>query len=261
MVGGALTAAPFLLTTRPAHAAANPLLVTLLTRVKQIPMFCIVNTEGVPYMVISKSEAIARGYAFTSMEGAIIVLGDAQKAAKEGGYGDVWKDATIVTIPGDIAMKMALQKKQRVGGRSTSEKTVTVDSLVDIIPTNENREDALQIDKRAFQDQGKMPLFFVEKGLLTDEGSVPLFVQKQMLVNAWKAKYTSSDPNDQFIPPLPKIQAMDLTFLMEAALRGYADKLPNNGDIVFIPDPEQVQTATKLKQQGLTMYKFDQMIV
>jgi len=261
VLGGGLSAVSFFQPIPPARAAANELLVTLLTRVRQIPMFCIVNTEGIPFMVISKSEGIARGYAFTSMEGAIIVLGDAQKAAKEGGYGDVWKDATIVTIPGDIAMKMALQKKSRIGGRATSEKTVTIDSLVDIIPTNENREDALQIDKRAFQDQGKMPLFYVDKGLATPEGSVPMFLQKQMLIDAWKQKYTSRDPDDNFIPPIPKLQAMDLTFLMEAALRGYSDQLPNGGNVVFVPDPAQVEVATKLKQQGLTMYKFDQMIV
>lgn len=188
-----------------------------------------------------------QGYAFTSMEGAIVVLNDAQKTAKEGGYGDVWKDATITTLPADIAVRLALQKRQRV-----SQKGPSLDSIIDIIPTNENREDALQINKAAFQEQGKTPLFYVDQ-LKDSQGATPMYFVKSMLVKDWIKEHP-----DESLPP---VQALDLTFIFEAALRGYTKRLPNDGNISFVADPEQVQIAKKLRDKGLNMYKSDQMVI
>jgi hypothetical protein len=211
-------------------------------------MFCIVNTQGIPFMVIKQQEGMARGYAFTSLEGAVIVLSDAQKAAKAGGYADIWADATIVTLPGDIAVRLALQKRSRTPTRGNS----NLDSTVEIIPTSENRNDALLIDKRAFQEQGKMPLFYID-GLQEVDGSLPLFLQKSRLVNTWMERRPGE--------AMPLIKATDMAYVFEAALRGYEQKIPNGGNVSFIADPEQVQNAKELRSQGLTMYKLDQMIV
>ena len=110
----------------------------------------------------------------------------------------------------------------------------------------------MMIDKRMFQDQGKMPLFYVQ-GLTAADGSMPMYLQKSALITDWQTKMAGQ--------PLPPIQAIDLTYMFEAAIRGYIDKIPNGGDVSFVPDPEQVDIANKLRKEGLTMYKFDKMVV
>lgn len=181
------------------------------------------------------------------MEGAIIVLSDAQKTAKENGYGDIWKDATIVTLPADVAVRLALQKRERV-----SQKGPSLDSLIDIIPTSENRDDGLKIDKSAFQDQGKTPLFYVDE-LKDSTGSTPVFFVKNMLLEEWKKQYP-----EVAVPP---IKALDLSYIFEAALRGYANRLPNDGNVSFVADPAEVEKAQILRSKGLTMYKMDEMMI
>ena len=202
-------------------------------------------------MVINQSERMAKGYAFTSMEGAVIVLRDAQKTAKEGGYGEVWKDATIVTVPMDIAVRLALQKRDRYSERGQT----TLASILNIIPTNENRDEAIQINKGAFQDQGKTPLFYIDSDDAVGTTTMPMYFNRQMLVQEW----TAQNPGQA----LPPVKALELTYILEAALRGYANKLPNNGNVSFVADPEQVNIAKQLRSKGLdlTMYKMDQMIV
>ena len=69
------------------------------------------------------------------MEGAVTVLSDAQKTAKEKGYFDIWATGTIITLPGDIAARLALQKRERIPTRGSG---TPLDSLVDLIPTSEN---------------------------------------------------------------------------------------------------------------------------
>jgi len=101
----------------------------LLARLHNVPTFCIVSPEGAAYMVLRKDQAMAVGYAFATFEGALAVLGDAQRNAKEKGYFDTWKDATITTIPMDVAIRLALKKRQR-----QSQKDQTLDSLLEIIP-------------------------------------------------------------------------------------------------------------------------------
>jgi len=82
-------------------------------------------------MVFKNDQAMAVGYAFTTFSGALAVLGDAQRNAKEKGYYEsVWKDATITTIPLDIAVRLALKKKKRTSVPKEQE----LDTLLLVIP-------------------------------------------------------------------------------------------------------------------------------
>ena len=101
----------------------------LLLRLKSIPSFCIVDPNGAAYMVFKNDQALAVGYAFTTFPGALAVLSDAQRNAKEKGYFDVWKDATVTVIPLDIAVRLALKKKTR-----KSPKDQELDTLLMVIP-------------------------------------------------------------------------------------------------------------------------------
>lgn len=80
-------------------------------------------------MVFKNDQAMAIGYAFTTFTGALAVLGDAQRNAKAKGYYDVWENATITSIPMDIAIRLALKKRSR-----TSPKDQTLDTILQIIP-------------------------------------------------------------------------------------------------------------------------------
>lgn len=102
----------------------------LLTRLKSVPAFCIVNKDGAAYMIVKADERIAKGYAFTTFEGAKVVLEDAQKTATEKGYGELWQDATITTIPADAAVRLSLTKKER-----TSQKDQSLDTILNVIPS------------------------------------------------------------------------------------------------------------------------------
>ena len=102
----------------------------LLSRIRGVPTFCIVDPSGAAYMLVKQDERMAKGYAFTTFEGAKIVLEDAQKTATEKGYGEVWQDATITTIPADAAIRLSLTKKERF-----SQKDQSLDSILSIIPS------------------------------------------------------------------------------------------------------------------------------
>lgn len=101
----------------------------LLGRLKGVPTFCIVSPEGAAYMVFKNDQAVAIGYAFTTFPGALAVLSDAQRVAKEKGYFDTWQNATVTTIPLDIAVRLALKKKPR-----KSPKEQELDTLLVVIP-------------------------------------------------------------------------------------------------------------------------------
>ena len=125
------TKIPIALAAETDDASTSPMAIVndLLSRLKYIPTFCIVDPQGAAYMVFKNDQAMAVGYAFTTFPGALAVLSDAQRNAKEKGYFDVWKDATITTIPLDIAVRLALKKKTR-----KSPKEQELDTLLMVIP-------------------------------------------------------------------------------------------------------------------------------
>lgn len=126
------TRIPYAIAATTEDAASTSPMTTindLLLRLKSIPTFCIVDPNGAAYMVFKNDQALAVGYAFTTFPGALAVLSDAQRNAKEKGFFDVWKDATVTVIPLDIAVRLALKKKTR-----KSPKDQELDTLLMVIP-------------------------------------------------------------------------------------------------------------------------------
>jgi hypothetical protein len=242
----AAAAVPFLL---PSSAAADePAALTvqgLLNDLRSVPTFCIVNPEGATFMMAKGGETYAKGYAFTTFSGALAVLGDAQRAAEEGGYADLWKDASITVIPADIAVRLAIQPSKR-----TSQKDTSQESLLDVIPGVDEREVAIHLDRK-FSDQGKVPLFYFED-LQLPGGSTPLFFNKNDLSAEWNRKNEGKKP--------PKAKVLDLLTIFQYVLRGRAGELPIRS-VVFVPSPEAVEVWDELKSRGLAPYKVDRMVI
>jgi hypothetical protein len=194
-------------------------------------------------MLVKQDERMAKGYAFTTFSGAKIVLEDAQKTATEKGYGEVWQDATITTIPADAAIRLSLTKKERF-----SQKDQSLDSILSIIPSAEDRADGLLMDKNKFKDQGKVPLFYIDQ--LDDDRTLLYFNKSELLVD-WNRNHAGK------LPPSPKV--IDLLELFQSTIRGRTENLPKN--IYFVPRQESLEKAKELNSQGLIPYKIDRMIV
>lgn len=134
-IGSAAVASAPITLPRVSNAAADSAgeatsVMDLLARIKGVPTFCIVDPNGAAYMLVKRDERMAKGYCFTTYAGAKIVLDDAQKTANEKGYGEVWQNATITTIPADAAIRLSLTKKERF-----SQKDQSLDTILSIIPS------------------------------------------------------------------------------------------------------------------------------
>jgi hypothetical protein len=244
LLGAAL---PVLLSTPSPAVAEDSTLQSLLDSLRSVPTFCIVDPQGATFMINKQGDPFAKGYAFLTFSGALAVLGDAQRAAEEGGYADLWKDATITVIPADVAVRLALQPSKR-----TSQKDVTARTLLDIIPGVDEREAALRIDRK-LADQGKVPVFYLED-LKSADGSIPFYFNKNELLVEW-----NTQKGEGTTPPKPK--ALDLMVVFQYILRGRSEELPIlHNKIVFVPSQEAVETSKELKKRGLVPYKADRMV-
>ncbi|KAL7566556.1 hypothetical protein ACA910_000626 [Epithemia clementina (nom. ined.)] len=255
----------------------NELLNTLLSQLRAVPTYCLVNSDGAAYMLYrpgrGSKPGFARGYAFLTFSGALAVLADAQRTAEKEGYGEVWKDATITIIPADIAVRLALQPRRR----DSQKEGISSNTEVALIPGVEQRDAAVKIDG-SFKEQTKVPLFYFDTTTTTtmttdEEAATRLYFNPTDLFRDWNER---NNGGKNMVPP--RIQAVDLVTLFEYVVRGREDEveilqksLNNNNNnnnnkgksnIVFVPDSESLEVAEELKRkQGLAPYKTDRMII
>ena len=136
-----------------ASSSPNAVMNELLDQLRTIPTFCIVsNSTGAAYMLYKRDMNMGIGYAFLTYTGALAVLKDAQENAIQKGYGDVWTNATITTIPLDVAVRLALKKRTRISSKEQS-----LETLLTLIPGAEDRLDGMVIDKVDFRIKGVSP--------------------------------------------------------------------------------------------------------
>lgn len=246
LIGAAL---PVVL-SRPSPAIAeDSTLQSIMASLRSVPTFCIVNPDGSAFVNVKSGDPIARGYAFLTFSDATAVLGAAQRAAEEGGYADMWKDATITVIPADIAARLALQPKKR-----TSQKDITSNTLLEIIPGTEDQQAAVNLDRNKWE-QGKVPVFYLED-LKSADGSIPFYFNKSELLAEWK---TQQKGEGTITPPKPKV--LDLMVAFQYVLRNRINELPIlHNQIVFVPSKEAVEISKELKTRGLVPYKADRMV-
>lgn len=218
----------------------------LLARSRRVPCFAIVDKDGVPYVIVDKKTGFGTGYFFLTFSGALSVLGDAEKRAKEEGNEKVWEGARITTVPLDIAVRLSLKKVERTGQNDIKKETIS-----DILPGMDEREAASKLDKSGrFDEQGSVPVFYAEEGMEAADGSLPTYFSPATLAADWDRIYGGKKP-------LPNIQVVDLLDLFQGAMRGSSKLNPT-----FVPTEESIDVVKELQARSLNVpYKADRMVM
>lgn len=267
-------AAPLTLASTPAFASEKPPppvpLLTTAKRLRTVPLFTIVDGNGIPFHTYDKDSAGGFGYFFTTYQSALYVLDDAKAAfakakeeaanKKDGAEGaigaegssdvpDAWGQAQIVTLPLDYVMQLSVKKTQSVAQNGKGNKFNT---YYQVIPSTEDLNSALRIENTPrYSERGRVPLFYVD-GLTisTEEGSdmSPVFFRTKDLMAEWTRQFPDKE--------IPKIKVRELNETFRAMIRpGGNDKSVEK--LVFVPIAESVE---KTKTCGRS-YKLGEMIL
>lgn len=267
---------PFAIGTKPAFASDKPPpiipLVTTAKRLHTVPLFTIVDGNGVPFHTYDKDSAGGFGYFFTTYQSALYVLDDAKNAfakakaeaaknketnAEDGAIGkdgtsdvpDAWGQAQIVTLPLDVVMQLSVKKTQSIAQNGKGNK---FDTYYQVIPSAEDLNAALRIENSPrYNERGRVPLFFVDDLTIPSEEGVdvnPVFFRIKDLVSEWERQYPNKD--------IPKIKVRELNETFRAMIRP-GGKDTSVEKLVFVPIPESVEKA---KSCGRS-YKLGEMIL
>lgn len=241
----------------------------IVSRLRKVPTFAIVDKRGVPFMVFGE-DAKVTAYFFISYNEAnrVLRLADASSTkgiqelkkeindkrkktkqpvmTKEEEREEVginpWKDARISTVPLDFAV--ALSNKGKLGG-----------AYFKVAPSENDINDALDIDKSVDDlSEGKVPLFYFEdlelptssgEGRAKSKKQIPLFFQKSQLLEEWKRQ----KPNDTF----PEVKVTELFSVLSQMVRPNKNGSSRDKDLdylVFIPPKDSYMMEKKCIQNG-----------
>jgi hypothetical protein len=205
------------------------------------PTFCLVDPDGVPYMVVGE-DAKVTGYFFTSFMEAQRVLQLAKqsatqaiKIAKQRGEDDVednpWTKARISTVPLDTAVTL-VYKSNRAKGIYFK-----VAAAVDDI------NDALLVSGQEDLPEGKVPLFYYEE-FKDDNGKFPLYFRKRELELAW------SKANQSTSPELLVTELFSVLGEMVRPTTGNAKEDEEIRNVVLVPPKESESRAKECMKNG-----------
>ena len=267
---------PLVIALKPAFAADKPPpiipLVATAKRLRSVPLFTIVDGNGVPFHTYDKDSAGAFGYFFTTYQSALYVLDDAKNAfakakeeaaknkekggASEGAIGeegssdvpDAWGQAQIVTLPLDIVMQLSVKKTQSVAQNGKGNKFNT---YYQVIPSTEDLNAALRIENSPrYSERGRVPLFYVD-GLTVVEDATevnPVFFRTKDLIAEWQKQFPDRE--------VPKIKVRELNETFREMIRPGGKDLSVE-KLVLVANPESVDKA---KSCGKS-YKLGEMIL
>lgn len=226
-------------------------------RLKNIPTFCIVDPNGVPFMIFD-GQASAMGYFFLSFDIAAQALKDARQKDTNQGAGEVWEQAKIIVVPLAVALQVTLRKSQRPAVNADDIKFKTYG---DIVPSQEGIDDAKVLDSSAgklsskWEQKGRVPLFYIE-GMTLENGQTPRYFNRRDLLQEWTKQHPPPS-GDGGVAVEPKIQVIDLVELFRTAL----PSLEALEKITLVPVAESNQVASRLlresKEQGIDLPKYD----
>ena len=220
--------------TTTASAASDMLL-----RLRSIPTFCIVDPNGVPFMIFDPQQASATGYFFLSFQVASDALNDARQKDTNAGASQVWSQAQIIVVPLAVALQLTLRKSQR----DAVNNELKFNTFNDIVPSSEGVEDAKNTKESGnpdkWEQKGRVPLFYID-GLKLADGREPRYFNKEDLLKEWSRQNSDGAP--------PTIQLVEMVDLYRNAL--LKNDLGKVANIAILPVKETNQVASELMKSN-----------
>lgn len=230
-----------------------------------VPTFTIVDTDGVPYMVVGE-DARVTGYFFTTYTEAQRILTLARTSVDQSIRDEIaklkrakvttkdssapaldsellenpWKSARISTIPLDVAITLSLKG---LNGN--------VRNYFQVAATETDIDDALKITNKKDLAEGKVPLFYYSD--FTLDTKIPLYFQKDQLIAAYRKLHPKSKP-------LPSMQVTELFAVLTsmATVQQQSSNKDQNDleNIIFVPpiNSEQWVQQCTANNQGKSPY-------
>jgi hypothetical protein len=219
----------------------------ILLRLRGIPTFCIVNADGVPFMIFD-GQASATGYFFLSFQVAAATLSDARQKDTKGE--DIWGGASIISVPLAIALQLTLRNTQR----KALNNGILFSTFNDIVASEEAVADAQSVDSKnpdRWAQKGRVPLFYMD-GLVLENKKSPQYFNKQDLTTEW----ANQNPGK----PEPKIQIVEMVDLFRNSIR--KNDLGQLDTLQLMPVVESSKVAADLRsKQTPPNYSFKETVL
>jgi hypothetical protein len=219
----------------------------ILLRLRSIPAFCIVNADGVPFMIFD-GQASATGYFFLSFDVAFSALSDARQKDDKGQ--DIWASATIISVPLAIALQLTLRNTQR----KALNNGILFNTYNDIVASEEGVNDAKSVDTKnpdRWEQKGRVPLFYID-GLVLENEKSPRYFNTRDLMTEW-AKQNPSKPE-------PKIKIVEMVDLFRNSIR--KNDLGQLASLQLMPVAETSKVAAELRsKQTQPSYSFKETVL
>lgn len=229
--------------------ADQPSTQEVLLRLRSIPTFCIVNPDGIPFMIFD-GQSSATGYFFLSFDVAAQALKDARQKDKKGS--EIWSNAKIIVVPLAVALQLALRKTQR----EATNNGATMATFNELVASSEGVEAAKEIDggvRGKFSQRGRVPLFHFDT-LVLENGREPRYFNRVDLLKEWKRQSPDKNP--------PPIQISDLVELYRGcfAMKDFSEV----ERLAVMPVAETSEVASSLFKSSdgkMPKYSFDKVFL
>jgi hypothetical protein len=239
----------------------------ILSKLAGIPTFCLVNENGIPFVIFDRSTATGTGYFFLTKEIALQALDSARRNDSSKGAEQIWNKAQIKVVPLSIALQLSLTKRRRTTvNEEDGVKNIQVDTIHLIIPGDDGNKDAQRLDSsrnnnpKKWETKGRVPLFNIKDPV---NGHQYYSFETNDLINEYKKRNT----NDLSLINIPQIEVRELVAdtYRKAAISGDWNSLEDFvNSIHSIPESsknaiELLQMEIKSSKTGnITPYNFDQ---
>jgi hypothetical protein len=239
----------------------------ILSKLAGIPTFCLVNENGIPFVIFDRSSATGTGYFFLTKEIALQALDSARRNDSSKGAEQIWNKAQIKVVPLSIALQLSLTKRRRTTvNEEDGVRNIQVDTIHLLIPGDDGNKDAQRLDTsrnnnpKKWETKGRVPLFNIKDPV---DGHQYYSFETNDLINEYKKRNT----NDLTLINIPPIEVRELVAdtYRKAAISGDWNSLEDFVNSIH-PIPESSKNAIELLQMeikssktgSITPYNFDQ---
>jgi hypothetical protein len=239
----------------------------ILSKLAGIPTFCLVNENGIPFVIFDRSSATGTGYFFLTKEIALQALDSARRNDSSKGAEQIWNKAQIKVVPLSIALQLSLTKRRRTTvNEEDGVRNIQVDTIHLLIPGDDGNKDAQRLDTsrnnnpKKWETKGRVPLFNIKDPI---NGHQYYSFETNDLINEYKKRNT----NDLSLINIPPIEVRELVAdtYRKAAISGDWNSLEDFANTIHAI-PESSKNAIELLQKeikssktgNITPYNFDQ---